>query len=119
MNQDERKKAHEQRKQLYYSLENDLWRIEIKLSNLKKNRGQTPAFKNLMIAVEMMREQIRRDYLRYENRINAANAKDQVSEMQKALNRERAKREELEKQVKEATESSGLFIKYARKALGI
>ena len=65
-----------------------------------------------------MEEQVQLDLYRYEKRIGKMSERDEIASLQKSLNRERLKREKLEKKVNEAKESSGLFIKYVREKLG-
>jgi hypothetical protein len=118
MDMEKMKLASGERKKAYYSLRNDIDLIKQKLIDIKKNRGRSPAFKVLMSALDVFTEQVDRDFSRYEKRIKSISNGDVALELQQALNRERKLREELEKKVKEASESSGLFIKFVRGKLG-
>jgi hypothetical protein len=117
MDKEQLKLNLEQRKWAYYSLKNDLHVIKDKLNNIKNNRGHSPAFKVLSSALDVFNEQVDRDYYRYEKRIGSRINNNIAMELQQALNRERKLREQLESKVKEASESSGLFIKYVREKL--
>lgn len=119
MTKEERQQKLKARKELYYSLEWDLRGISDKLRNLKNHKGHSPAFKVLTSAVDVMLDQVRKDYSRYENRIIQANCRDDVEAMQKALNREKAKNAKLEKEIDQAKTSSGLFVDFVRKKLGV
>jgi|TARA_R110000850_G_scaffold247757_1_gene372706 hypothetical protein len=113
------KKQANERRQKYYSTRSHISGMKYHLQDLESHRGNSSAFKLLMIALDTYDRQVLDDYRRYEMRIGRIDIKDEVKEMQTILNRERLKREELEKQIKEATTSSGLFIKYVRKALKV
>lgn len=117
MTKDELKKKRKAQKDLYYSLSHELYNMKYKLQNLKGQRGHSLAFRQLILAIDAMEQQIRDDHSRYERRFRSISNGDVALELQQALNRERAKREELEKKIKEASESSGLFISYVRKKL--
>ena len=112
-------KAHKERKEAYYSLQYKLDDMRHTLQNIKKNRGHSTAFKQLMLSIDAYNQQIRDDFSRYEKQVNKIRDKDSVFEMQTALNRERKLRHELELKVKEASESSGLFIRFVRDKLGV
>lgn len=111
------KKQMEERSRAYYSLRSGVYSIRREMQDLKKHRGHSPAFKLLIIALDMFDDQVSRDYDRYERRIKAIERKDVITELQQSLNRERAKRQQLEVKIQEATTSSGLFIKYVREKL--
>ena len=115
----ELKKQREESRQAYYSLRGDVYRIKDRMQCIAKHRGQSDAFKLLIIALDVFNNQIDLDRDRYENRLTARETKFTVAELQQSLNRERAKRQQLEAKIKEASESSGLFIKYVRKALKV
>jgi hypothetical protein len=113
------KKEQKERMEFYYSLRDDCCQFRHKLMDLKKHKGHSAPFRVILAALEVFDDQISNDYQRYAKRIRANNEKPIIKELQNSLNRERAKREELEKQIREATTSSGLFIKYVKKALSI
>ena len=117
LNKEERQQALKARKDLYYSLGYDLMNIKEKLANLKKNRGQSPAFKMLMLAIDMMDSQIRDDFARYGRRIRFNDNSDNCLLLQKSLNREKKKNADLEKTIEKAKTSSGLFIDFVRSKL--
>jgi len=117
MNKEEREQKLKDSKELYYSLESDLYCIRDKLTYLKKNRGHSPAFRMLVIAIDLMSDQVRSDHNRYVRRIRRADSSEDVSFMQKALNREKLKNSVLEKKIEEAKTSSGLFIDFVREKL--
>ena len=119
MNTEERQQKLNDRKKLYYSLDSDLYSMREKLKNLEKHRGQSLAFKMLIIAIDMMTEQVRRDFSRYEKRISAASTNDNLKLVQASLNREKVKNAALEKKIEEAKTSSGLFIDFVREKLNI
>ena len=50
----------------------------------------------LLNAIDLMSEQIRNDFSRYEKRVRNSDNSDTCIEMQKALNREKLKNAELE-----------------------
>lgn len=118
MDKETMKTALQERENAYYSLSNDLFYMEDKLRSLKKHRGHSPAFKGLLISLELMRAQVDQDFYRYKSRIGQRSYHYEMSSLQKSLNRERLKRENLEKKVNEAKVSSGLFISYVREKLG-
>lgn len=109
----------DEKKRCYYSLSTDLEQMARKLSLLNNHRKHSSAFQNLRLAIEIMQEQVNDDYNRYVKNVRRLKDRDDVANMQHQLNRERAKRQELEKQIKMATESSGLFIKFVRQKLGV
>lgn len=111
--------AFEKRKQRYYSMSSMIQNMVWKLKDIERSRGHTTAFKQLMLALDAYDQQIRDDFSRYEKQINRRRDRDDVKQLQQALNRERTLRQELESKVKEASESSGLFIKFVRNKLGI
>lgn len=119
MTPEEKKEKLRQRKQAYYSTSALVNNMKWKLKELEKNRGHTIAFKQLMLALDGYEQQVSDDFSRYEKRITRCDNKADVADMQKALNRERTLREELDKKVKEASDSSGLFIKFVREKLGV
>ena len=114
---EDREKQRLERQQAYWSIVNNIDGIRHKLNSIKKHRGHSTAFKQLMLALDGFEKQIRDDQDRFRNRVRQYDNKAEIKELQKALNRERQKREELEKKITEAKESSGLFIKYVRKKL--
>ena len=115
----ELKKQRKERDQAYYSLTGDIYRIKDRMQCIAKHRGHSDAFKLLILALDGFNNQIDLDRDRYERRLNISENKDAVAELQQSLNREREKRQQLEVKIKEASESSGLFIKYVRKALKV
>ena len=108
-----------ERQRAYYSLDNNLYDMREKLSSLEKHKGHSIAFKMLLNAIDLMSEQIRNDFSRYEKRVRNSDNGDTCIEMQKALNREKLKNAELEKKIEEAKTSSGLFIDFVRSKLGM
>lgn len=119
MTKEERKKYLEDRKQEYYKLRLDLECWYMKLSRMEKYRGNSTAFKQLLLSISLMQEQCRADHERILASIARVNQRKEMADLQNSLNRERTKREALEKQIKDASESSGLFIKYVRSKLNI
>lgn len=113
------KEQKEERKAKYYSLDHRLNTLYREMKDLRGYRGHCIAYRQLMLAIEGMQEKIRDDYCRYEKSISRRTRRNDMAQLQKSLNRERAKREELEAKVNEATTSSGLFIKYVREKLGV
>ena len=107
----------DKRKKAYYNLTHDIYMMKCKMKDIEKHRGHSPAFKNLMAALDVFEDQLTRDYERYEKRIRESSATKEIKQMQDSLNRERKLRNELEVKIKEASESSGLFIKYVREKL--
>ncbi len=119
MTKEERAKKLKDRETAYYSLRNDLDSMRYKLNYLKIGKGHSRPFKMLRMAVDLMLDQVNKDYDRYVRRIRRADSSDDVSFMQKALNREKLKNAELEKKIEEAKTSSGLFINFVREKLGV
>lgn len=109
----------ERRMREYYRLNHKIYMFKEDLKNIKNIKGHTREFKQLMLSLDGFDEQIHNNIRRYERRVKLRDATDELKEMQKALNRERKLREDLELKVKEASESSGLFIKFVRNKLGI
>lgn len=118
MDKADRAEKLKERQRAYYSLDNSLHDMREKLSSLKKHKGHSIAFKMLLNAIDLMSEQIRNDFSRYEKRVRNSDNSDTCVEMQKALNREKLKNAELEKKIEEAKTSSGLFIDFVRSKLG-
>ena len=120
LNKEERQKRIKAKEDSYYSLRNDLDSVQWRLRDLKGYRGGSSyAFKMLDIAINLALEQIRRDYDRYVRRLRRIDACEDVSFMQQALNREKKKNAVLEKKIEEAKTSSGLFVDFVRKKLGV
>jgi hypothetical protein len=120
LSKEERQKKLKAKEDSYYSLRNDLDSMQWRLNDLKGYRGGSSyAFKILDIAINLALEQIRKDYHRYVRRIRRIDACEDVGFMQKALNREKEKNAVLEKKIEEAKTSSGLFIDFVRKKLGV
>lgn len=119
LSKEDREERLKRRKSEYYSLSHDLYNIKRKLRGIEKNKGHTTAFKQLILGIEGYEQQISDDFSRYEKQIRIMDRTDEIAKMQKALNRERAIRQELELKIKEASESSGLFIKFVRNKLGV
>ena len=119
LSKEEKKKKLKERKDAYYSTANLVNNMKWKLKEIEKNRGHTIAFRQLMLSLDGYEQQVSDDFSRYEKRILRCDNKHDVVDMQKALNRERTLREGLEKKIKEASESSGLFIKFVRNKLGV
>ena len=119
LNKEERKQALQARKELYYSLDYDLQCMKDKLLNLKKNRGHSPAFRMLVISIDLMSQQVRDDHSRYERRIRFNDNSDSCLQLQESLNRANKKNAALEKKIEEAKTSSGLFIDFVREKMGL
>ena len=119
LNKQERQAALRARKDLYYSLSYDLTHMRDKIEGLKKHRGHSSAFKMLILAIDMMSEQVRNDFNRYERRMRFNDNSDNCILLQKALNREKENNLALERKIEEAKTSSGLFIDFVRSKLGI
>ena len=117
MDKEELKQKHNERKKAYYSLRGDVDNMRYKLQDLGKHRGHSSAYKVLISALDVFRDQVSADFNRYERRIRFIDNSDTALELQQALNRERKLRQELENKIKEASESSGLFISYVRSKL--
>jgi hypothetical protein len=115
----ERQQKLKDRETAYYSLRNGLDSMKYNLNNLRKGRGHSSAFKMLDIAIDLMLDQVNSDYNRYVRRISRMDSNEDVSFMQKALNREKEKNTILEKKIEEAKTSSGLFIDFVREKLGM
>lgn len=109
----------ERRKKAYYSLTYDVQMMKYKMSEIERSRGHTTAFKNLLLAFDIFEEQLSRDFSNYEKNIKRNELTIDNRQLQTSLNRERKLRHELETKIKEASESSGLFISYVRKKLKI
>lgn len=119
MKQESREDKLRESEKKYYDLRSKLGYFRRELIDLKKHRGHSSAFRNLLSSIEIMEDKIKEDYMRYALLIRKADVRDEVREIQNALNRERTKREELESKIEEAKTSSGLFIKYVRGKLGV
>lgn len=99
-----------------------IWKLddmEVFLNNQKGFFGRSDAYHNLVIALRWMQDQGNSDKYRYQRRLEYKDMKEEMQELQQALNRERKLRQELENKITEATTSSGLFIKYVRDKLGV
>lgn len=98
------------------------WKLNEVERTLRKNEkflGRSDAYKNLTITLRWMQDQLSEDQTRYERILERQSEKEEMQELQQALNRERKLRQELENKITEATTSSGLFIKYVRDKLGV
>ena len=111
------KKERQESTQRYYALRDQVNNMKFHLQSLRKHRGHSDAYRLLIIALDGFRDQISRDHRVIERRNRIISDKNLSAELQTVLNRERKKRFELEAKMKEASESSGLFISYVRKAL--
>jgi len=122
-NTDLRKKRREERlAEKRKSLDKILWKLNDVSYALRREEtflGRSSAYKNLMIALDWMEDQVVEDLNRYERIIENKSAREEMQQLQQALNRERKLREELETKVKEASISGGLFIEYVKGKLGI
>ena len=117
MDKQERAAKLKERQKAYYALDSDLYNMREKLVLIKSHRGNSLAFRMLINAIDLMSEQVRCDFSRYEKRIRTADNSDTLSDVQKSLNREKLKNAELEKKIEEAKTSSGLFIDFVREKL--
>ena len=113
----EAKDRHKERKKEYYSLTNPINDMKCKLENIHKTRRRSIAYKQLKLALQAYEQQIRDDFYRYEKQVANRELTNEMKQLQQSLNRERKLREGLESKIKEASESSGLFIKYVREKL--
>ncbi|YP_010660204.1 hypothetical protein PP590_gp47 [Pseudoalteromonas phage HS1] len=111
--------SRERRKKAYYQLAHDIQMMRYKMNEIKRHRGHSPAFKNLMLAFDIFEDQVSQDFSNYEKNIKKNEITADNRQLQNSLNRERKLRHELELKIKEASESSGLFISYVRKKLKI
>jgi hypothetical protein len=112
----EAKEKHKERKKEYYSFTSVISNMQWTLKNSHNNR-RSIAYKQLCLALEAYEQQIRDDFYRYEKIVSSREQKNEMKALQQSLNRERKLREGLESKIKEAAESSGLFISYVRKKL--
>ena len=119
MNKEERAFKLKERSKAYYSLRHKLHNMKDCLNELKDHRGHTVAFKMLILAIDAMQDQIRRDSDRYEKRICNQNNHDELVDLSKSFNREVIKNKDLEKKIEEAKTSSGLFIDFVREKCGM
>ena len=113
----EARDRHKERKKEYYSLTNPINDMKCKLENIHKTRRRSIAYKQLKLALQAYEQQIRDDFYRYEKQVANRELTNEMKQLQQSLNRERKLREGLESKIKEASESSGLFIKYVREKL--
>lgn len=102
-----------------YRVCNFIYQMKNELNHIKKHKGRTTAFKLLHNALDNFEDQVNRDHSRWVSRINARQYSSDNKVLQQSLNRERKLREELQSKIKEASESSGLFISYVRSKLKI
>lgn len=109
----------EARKKAYYSLDSDLYSMREKMRYIDGFKGNSTACRMLVLAIDAMSDQVRKDFYRYEKRIKAADMGDDLILVQKALNREKTKNAILEKKIEEAKTSSGLFIDFVREKLNL
>ncbi len=119
LTKEERQEKIKEQDEAYYSLRNELDSLTWSLGRINEGRTRKYEFKLLKIAINLTLEQIRKDHDRYVKRIRIKDANEEVNFMQKALNREKEKNAILEKKIEEAKTSSGLFIDFARKKLGL
>lgn len=108
--------AMESRKQSY---EEDMQIVDQihTLVHYRLKKKASLQYKMLRDALRIYEMHLTDHYDRYRD-INGRNTmREEMRELQQSLNRERTKREEIEDKVKEASESSGLFIKYVRSKL--
>ena len=89
------------------------------ISELESEGGRSIEYNQLLLALRGYSYKLDREMRQYESRIKGLTLRDELKEMQTALNRERTLRENLEAKVKDATESSGLFIRFVRDKLGV
>ena len=115
----EKAKILKEKEDAYYSLRNNLESIRWDLTHIHQNKKHRNEFKMLNIAIDLSLDQLTRDYSRYIRRIRIHDYSEDVSFMQKALNREKLKNAVLEKKIEEAKTSSGLFIDFVRNKLGM
>ena len=113
----EAKEKHKERKKDYYSLTSPITDMKWRLENIHKTRRKSIAYKQLQLALSAYEQQIRDDFYRYEKQVTSRELKNEMKQLQQSLNRERKLRSGLEAKIKEASESSGLFISYVRKKL--
>ena len=119
LTKEERAQKLKEKEDAYYSLRNKLDSINWTLREISDGKKRTYSFKLLSIAINLALDQVTKDYNRYVRRIRIMDNSEQVSLMQKALNREKEKNAVLEKKIEEAKTSSGLFIDFVREKLRI
>lgn len=88
------------------------------LVNYQINR-RSGSYELLRGALENYQRSLTDDYELFKDINGRKTLREDMRELQQALNRERKLRAELEEKVKEATESSGLFVSYVRKKLNL
>ena len=113
----EAREKHKERKKDYYSLTSPINDMKWRLENIHKTRRKSIAYKQLVLALDAYEQQIRDDFYRYEKQVKSRELKNEMKQLQQSLNRERKLRSGLESKIKEASESSGLFIRYVRDKL--
>lgn len=113
----EARERHKGRTKDYYSLTYPINNMKWNLENVHKTRRKSIAYKQLILALDAYEQQIRDDFYRYEKQVTSRELKNEMKQLQQSLNRERKLRKGLESKIKEASESSGLFIKYVRDKL--
>lgn len=119
MSEEKRRAKQEERDSALTELRWYLRGIKDQMNQVKRFSGNSTAFKLLMFAADNMMNQIENDSFRYRKAVYNKNKKDEVKEIQQALNREKIKNAKLEKEIEEAKTSSGLFIKFCKDKLGI
>ena len=113
------KEIKEAKSKKYYELQAKLDSIYWDMMELEPRKGNSTEFRMFKLALDAFRKKISADFRRYELVIDRKLNRCEVKKLQQSLNRERKLRQELETKIKEASESSGLFIRYVRNRLGI
>ena len=118
MNESEREARLNKKEDEYNEMKCEVYYLRDKLSSFGKNK-HSPAYKVALSALDVLSNQMERDYSRYVKRIERIGIRQEIEFMQKALNREKTKNFELEQKIEEAKTSSGLFADFVRKKLKI
>ena len=103
----------------HHEIYNQLDYILRTLKEMDSYNHRSSVFKNFEIAVRLLQDKLHEDVYKSVKIIERSKQSQEMKQLQKALNRERKLRQELENKINEATTSSGLFIKYVRDKLGV
>lgn len=96
----------------YNQISSLIWNMERDLRDIKKHKGRS-------LALEIFEQKVDEEHRSFKKRVRNNTVTLDNRLLQQSLNRERKLREDLETKVKEASESSGLFISYVREKLGL
>lgn len=114
LTKEQRDELLEKRRQIYYSLDDEIDRIRHKLQDLKQF-GTSNEARNFKLAADIMSNKIRRDMNRFNAVVTNEAYREECALLQKSLNRANKKNLELESKIEEAKSSSGLFIDFCEK----